>query len=104
MTVDSAIQSGRLLEQDRFVQFPGRQGRRVSRWLAFSNGALYGVTATTRRTEGTAFQLVPPAVAGGAWTKTTLHIFHGGKDGSYPTGLLVFDSNGALYGVTRAVR
>jgi uncharacterized repeat protein (TIGR03803 family) len=35
---------------------------------------------------------------GGQWQKELLHRFHGGSDGSYPRGTLVFDHFGNLYG------
>jgi uncharacterized repeat protein (TIGR03803 family) len=61
------------------------------------DGVLYGTTCCN------VFQLVPPAVAGGAWTENILHNFTGGNDG---LGLgavdLVFDRAGNLYGTTEA--
>lgn len=55
---------------------------------------------------GTAFELSPPSVAGGAWTETTLHEFRTGYettiDGIGPNGGLVFGLSGSLYGTTRA--
>jgi len=50
---------------------------------------------------GVVFELSPPAQKGGAWTDTTLHAFQGGSDGIYPSGYMVFDSNGNLYGTTQ---
>lgn len=46
---------------------------------------------------GTVFQLAPGA--GGAWTETVLYGFNG-KDGSRPSGNLIFDAAGNLYGTT----
>jgi len=37
---------------------------------------------------------------GKPWTYATLYAFQGGNDGSYPTGYIVFDSEGDLYGTT----
>jgi uncharacterized repeat protein (TIGR03803 family) len=51
---------------------------------------------------GTIFQLIKPAVSGGAWNVRVLHTFTGGNDGANPAGPLVFDSQGALYGTTVA--
>jgi hypothetical protein len=45
---------------------------------------------------GTAFELTPHP--GGAWTKRTLHVFSGGKDGGLPESNLVADAAGNLYG------
>jgi hypothetical protein len=74
--------------------------------IADQNGALYGTTSGTNSGSqacircGTVFQLSPPSVSGGAWTLNTLYTFLGGADGGNPSGNLVFDSNGALYGTT----
>ncbi len=57
-------------------------------------GSLYGVSSTT------VFQLTPPVIGGAAWTQTTLWSFSGGLDGAHPMGPLMFDTWGALYGVT----
>ena len=37
--------------------------------------------------------------SGSGWTKSTIHTFVGGSDGSFPSGGLVFDNAGNLYGV-----
>ena len=47
---------------------------------------------------GTIFEL-SPGIHGG-WTKSTLHEFLGGQDGSAPNGGLTLDSAGNLYGTT----
>jgi uncharacterized repeat protein (TIGR03803 family) len=48
---------------------------------------------------GTVFELSPGA--GGVWTTTVLHDFsYGGTDGFSPTGSLIFDAAGNLYGTT----
>jgi uncharacterized repeat protein (TIGR03803 family) len=49
---------------------------------------------------GTVFELTPPASPGGTWTKTVLHAFTGGSDGSNPPAALIADSKGNLYGTT----
>jgi hypothetical protein len=60
-------------------------------------GNLYGVTF-----DGVVFQLTPPVQKGRAWTENTLYVFQGvsKRDGSTPSGGLVIDSAGNLYGVT----
>ena len=69
--------------------------------IADSNGNLYGTTAEGGASNvGTVFELMPPAVAGGAWTETVLHTFTGGSDGGNPKGSLIADSKGNLYGTT----
>lgn len=70
--------------------------------LVFGNdGNLYGTTlagGTSRFCQcGTVFQLVN---AGGLWTKSILYSFTGGLDGNGPTGPVVFDQAGNLYGET----
>ena len=49
---------------------------------------------------GTIFELSPPSTKGSPWTETVLYNFVGGSDGYEPTGALVFDSAGNLYGTT----
>jgi len=49
---------------------------------------------------GTVYELSAPQSKGGQWTYTTLYSFKGGKDGYLPSGDLVFDSKGNLYGAT----
>jgi hypothetical protein len=72
--------------------------------ISDGNGALYGVTAGGGQSRwGTVFQLVPPSAAGGAWTENVLYSFQGladnpGPDGSDPSGSLIFDGQGNLYG------
>jgi uncharacterized repeat protein (TIGR03803 family) len=58
---------------------------------ALSQGGRYGA--------GLVFELSPTATP--PWTFTTLYAFTGGSDGSLPTGGLVFDAEGNLYGTTR---
>ena len=50
--------------------------------------------------DGTVFQLTPPRTRDGAWTKTLVHSFGSGNDGSNPYGALILDKNGYLYGTT----
>lgn len=67
--------------------------------LIFDNaGNLYGTTtAGGLNGNGTVFELSP---SGSGWTEQVLYSFQGGSDGSYPTGGLVFDQSGNLYGST----
>jgi|HubBroStandDraft_6_1064221.scaffolds.fasta_scaffold05610_9 uncharacterized repeat protein (TIGR03803 family) len=62
-----------------------------------TNGSLYGTTYGDGGTGtlGTVYQLSPTAEG---WKKNTLHTFKGKPDGSYPTGAVVFDKMGRLYG------
>lgn len=60
--------------------------------------ALTGGVSTSQCPEGCGgvFELLP--TAGGGWTERVLYLFTGGNDGAEPTGNLVIDSAGNLYG------
>ncbi len=69
--------------------------------LVGKDGALYGVTsAGGAQGYGTAFKLSPPVAGQAEWAETTLHSFNGSTDGNAPSGTLVQDANGILYGST----
>ena len=51
---------------------------------------------------GAAYELSPPKTKGGKWTEQILHSFAGGTDGANPTGGLVLNSTGAIFGTTSA--
>jgi uncharacterized protein YceK len=90
----------------------GTDGENPSATLARDNsGALYGSTVSGGTGGcvdifggvvgcGTIFKLTPPAPGATKWTKTTLHHFAGGADGALPSGKLLVDGSGALYGTT----
>jgi hypothetical protein len=66
-------------------------------------GNLYGAAlGGPQGSQGTVFQLVPPAKKGDPWTESILYVFQGKpvNDGQIPTGGLIIDSAGNLYGVT----
>jgi uncharacterized repeat protein (TIGR03803 family) len=75
------------------------------------SGRLYGTTAYGGTGScvllggtvgcGTVYELSPPAEKGGAWTETVLYSFQSGDDGYLPSGDLVFDQAGNLYGATQ---
>jgi hypothetical protein len=58
-------------------------------------GNLYGVVAGIGN--GAVFELTP--AKGGRWTETNIYNFTGGSDGSAPSGGVIFDAAGNLYGV-----
>jgi uncharacterized repeat protein (TIGR03803 family) len=65
-------------------------------------GNLFGTTALgphENPISGTVFELMP--APGGQWTETVLYTFGGGYDGSEPTGGVIFDEYGNLYGTTQ---
>ena len=71
------------------------------------SGNLYGTSSGTiadakkKIDYGSVFELSPPAAPGGGWKSTVLYEFQGALHGCYPTGGLVADQSGALYGTTR---
>ena len=71
--------------------------------LVFSNsGALYGTTkfggnALGYEGFGTVFKLAPTAAG---WGEVVLHSFTGDADGARPTGALIRDPSGNLFGTT----
>ena len=77
--------------------------------VIFDNaGNLYGVTeggggtsgCFTYNSCGTVYELSPPTNSGGAWTETILYRFTGTpNDGELPSGGLISDASGNLYGV-----
>lgn len=79
----------------------------VARVVLGANGTLYGTTfaggnAYGGNGAGVVFNLRPPAHLQGSvfspWTETVLHTFAGDGDGAQPTGDLVFDRAGNIYG------
>jgi hypothetical protein len=66
-------------------------------------GNLYGAAlGGPQYSQGTVFQVAPPVKKGDPWTEAVLYVFQGKplNDGQIPTGGLVIDSVGNLYGVT----
>jgi uncharacterized repeat protein (TIGR03803 family) len=64
-----------------------------------SSGHLFGTTKLGgSHNVGVAYELTKSS--SGTWTETVLHNFGVSKDGQYPTGKLVLDSLGNLYGTT----
>jgi uncharacterized repeat protein (TIGR03803 family) len=80
--------------------------------LLGKDGSLYGTTSFGGLSgsgyygNGTIYRLSPPSTPGGSWTKTTLYALNDQwpgphLDGYGPTGTLVMDDAGTLYGVNR---
>jgi uncharacterized repeat protein (TIGR03803 family) len=65
-----------------------------------AGGNLYGTTVNGgENNEGTVFELSP--TGSGSWMAKILHSFGNGSDGFGPTGSLILDSAGNLYGTTQ---
>jgi uncharacterized repeat protein (TIGR03803 family) len=78
----------------------GKDGNGPAAGLIFdSAGNMYGTTQNGGAYKaGTVFELSPGS--GGGWTESVLYSFMGGADGAVPTGSLIFDTSGNLYGTT----
>ena len=88
-------------------------GRPMARVIIGPNGSLYGTTSQARAMGGcsgdgscgTVFNLGPGARAPNSalapWTETVLYRFQGGTDGANPSGDVIFDRAGNLYGTTQ---
>ncbi len=71
--------------------------------LDSASGALFGTTYQGGSAgNGVVFKLTPPAAGQTAWTQSVLWTFSGGNDGSQPSGALIEDASGNLYGTTTA--
>ena len=69
----------------------------IGRELAVdAKGNLYGADQDSQEV----YKLTPPATAGGAWTRTVLHTFVGGSEGSQPSGRPLVDASGNVFGTT----
>jgi uncharacterized repeat protein (TIGR03803 family) len=86
-----------------FDPFSGDGAEPAGALAVDSNGAIYGTTeGGGPYVFGVAFQLAPPAAAGGSWTETLLHSFGSytnPHDPGIPNGL-VLGAGGVLYGTT----
>jgi len=84
--------------------FAGYGGQSTGPLAGFvsEGGALYGTTfSCTPDGCGAAYELTPPAVAGGTWIETTLHNFGAVEgDGAGPAASLTVGQGGVLYGTT----
>lgn len=82
-----------------FMAHDGDAGGSVGALTLGPDGSLYGATSTDGiYNKGTIFKLT---YQNGSWNYHSLHDFRGGdNDGESPTGNLVFDTQGNLYGTT----
>lgn len=80
---------------------PGSDGVAPTATLIFDpQGNLYGTTTSSGTDCGTVFKLAPPTTEGDPWTLSVIYTFTGGTDGCLPSGGLVRDKAGNLYGAT----
>jgi uncharacterized repeat protein (TIGR03803 family) len=80
-------------------RFHGKDGSEPQGPLLEDKGALYGVTLIGGASgNGTVFKLAPKVWG---YTFTALHSFNGAGDGSQPSGGLIADQSGSLYGTTQ---
>lgn len=88
----------KLLHQ--FARHSSTDGQTPRGGLIFDqSGNLYGTTSNGgAHGAGTVFELSPQV--DGTWTERILYNFHGSPDGAEPTGSLIFDAAGNLYGTT----
>jgi uncharacterized repeat protein (TIGR03803 family) len=76
----------------------GTDGAYPQGGVVMDAGNLYGNTLIGGSGSGVVFKLTPKA--NGRWSEDVIYVFGGGSDGIGPTGTLVFDAAGNLYGTT----
>ena len=89
--------------EEVLYRFHGKDGWSPNSVMLVSDGALYGTTTVGgiyggASYGGVVFQLIHKA--DGKWHETVLHSFDGKGDGNAPSGPLVADKSGDLYGTT----
>ena len=85
----------------QFSQSTGDGSNPGSAVVFDAKGNLYGTTPNGGNGCGIVYELSPPTAPGGAWTETFLHKFDSdGDDGCNPSGRLIFDKAGDLFGGT----
>jgi hypothetical protein len=68
--------------------------------IADPAGNFFGTRLGGQISDGTIYELSPPASSGGDWQETTLYNFQGKGDGANPSGTLWRDAQDDLYGTT----
>ncbi|HEV3279301.1 MAG TPA: choice-of-anchor tandem repeat GloVer-containing protein [Terriglobia bacterium] len=85
----------------QFSQATGDGSNPSSAVVFDAKGNLYGTTPNGGNGCGIVYELSPPTATGEPWTETFLHNFDSnGDDGCNPSGRLIFDKAGDLFGVT----
>lgn len=82
--------------------FSGTDGLNPQAGVVFdTSGNLYGATVGGGASSGgTVFKLAPPQAGQKTWTLSTLFSFNGNSNGAQPTGTLILDKAGNIYGTT----
>jgi uncharacterized repeat protein (TIGR03803 family) len=91
----SPNESGGWTEKVLYTFTDDADGGHPSGLILDAAGNLYGATSG-HNTDGSVYELSPSA--NGKWTFTVLYDFTGGDDGAAPSGPLVRDAQGNLYG------
>jgi len=112
-TVALTLTSGATAEWKEKVLYSfqgGTDGATPAGGVVFDKqGNLYGATqqgggsnCSPMAACGTVYQLAPPAKQGDPWTETVLHVFQGkqSNDGEFPSGGVIADALGNIYGTT----
>jgi hypothetical protein len=85
----------------QFSQATGDGANPSSALIFDAEGNLYGVTPNGGNGCGIVFEMSPPIAKGEPWTETFVHNFDSnGDDGCNPSGHLIFDAAGDLFGGT----
>ena len=88
----------------RLYSFDSENGGGFGTFIFGTDGRLIGTTAGDEN-DGKLFSLSPPGRVSPSvfsnWINTLLYDFAGGNDGSFPTGSLVVDNSGDIYGTTQ---
>ena len=85
-----------------FGAYPGDAVAPGSGVIADKNGNLFGTTGFggINGSNGTVFELSPPAVVGNPWTESLIHRFRGTPDGKIAESRLAMNAKGMLVGTT----
>jgi uncharacterized repeat protein (TIGR03803 family) len=104
LLISAAIPVGAQVETPIYSFNAKNDGRNPSSKVIFHANHLFGTTAGGGcQGLGIAYMLNPPRTGQTDWTRGILHCFvgSGGGDGASPSGPVIADSKGNLYGMTR---